>query len=503
MKAKISLLNFTRVFCSMRNAVQNAKPYSEVPTVSVPKFILRNLPGGKYYKKSLKEIQESFYNEFGNIFKLPAMFGKPEMIFIYKADDFETTSRAEGALPIRMSFDTLKYYRATKQSEVYAEYGSLATSDGEKWYKTRSQVNPIMLQPKVVQMYTKQIDEVSKEFVQIMRDIKDDKNEMPKDFKDYISRWSIESIATIAVEKRLNILSGKTDDERGKKFINVTLQFFEKLSDFEMKPSIWRYYETKAFKELMEVYDSMTSIIFSYVDEAIKRFENEETKGTNEIQEESVLRKLLKVNKNLAFVVASDLLVSDLTTSVVVFTLYLLAKNPEKQEKLRSELMSIMTNKNSPIKSENMKNLPYLRAVIKESLRIFPIGSGNTRNLSKDVVLAGYHVPKDTMVFMNAYIELSNPKYYPEPEKFIPERWLRDEKYENWRSKEINPFAFLPFGFGARSCIGKRFGELQIENIIMNIIRNFKLEWNYPDMKVRSLLANFPDSDLKFKITEV
>ncbi|KAG5667201.1 hypothetical protein PVAND_015192 [Polypedilum vanderplanki] len=121
MKAKISLLNFTRVFCSMRNADQNTKPYSEVPTVSVPKFILRNLPGGKYYKKSLKEIQESFYNEFGNIFKLPAMFGKSEMIFIYKADDFETAIRAEGIWPVRISLDTLKYYRDLKHPKVYEQ----------------------------------------------------------------------------------------------------------------------------------------------------------------------------------------------------------------------------------------------------------------------------------------------------------------------------------------------------------------------------------------------
>ncbi|KAG5667200.1 hypothetical protein PVAND_015191 [Polypedilum vanderplanki] len=53
------------------------------------------------------------------------------------------------------------------------------------------------------------------------------------------------------------------------------------------------------------------------------------------------------------------------------------------------------------------------------------------------------------------------------------------------------------------SCIGKRFAELQMELLIANVIRNFKLEWNYPDMKIKRLLANFPDSELKIKITEV
>lgn len=129
----------------------------------------------------------------------------------------------------------------------------------------------------------------------------------------------------------------------------------------------------------------------------------------------------------------------------------MLAKHPQKQEKLRLELLKILPEKNSPLLAENMKNLPYLRAVIKETFRVLPVAGGNARRVVKDIVLDGYQIPKNTLVAMSAYNELANPKNYPEPEKFLPERWLRDhEDAKCLRSKENNPFAYLPFGFGVR-----------------------------------------------------
>ena len=78
--------------------------------------------------------------------------------------------------------------------------------------------------------------------------------------------------------------------------------------------------------------------------------------------------------------------------------MYCLAKHPEKQEKLREELMKILPNKDSCLTSENMKNMPYLRACIKEGTRIYPAVSGNLRKTGNDVVLQGYQIPKGVIV---------------------------------------------------------------------------------------------------------
>ena len=66
-----------------------------------------------------------------------------------------------------------------------------------------------------------------------------------------------------------------------------------------------------------------------------------------------------------------------------------------------------------------------------------------------------------------------------------------------------HPFAFLPFGFGARMCVGRRFAELEIEVLVTRLVQNYKIEWNYDDMKIKSVLVNVPDGDLKFKFTEI
>lgn len=74
--------------------------------------------------------------------------------------------------------------------------------------------------------------------------------------------------------------------------------------------------------------------------------------------------------------------------------LYYLAINPDKQNILREELLKILPEKDSPLTAENMKNMPYLRACIKEAQRMMPVLSGIIRAPTQDIVLSGYHVPK-------------------------------------------------------------------------------------------------------------
>lgn len=148
-----------------------------------------------------------------------------------------------------------------------------------------------------------------------------------------------------------------------------------------------------------------------------------------------------------------------------------------------------------------MRNMPYLRAVIKESMRVLSVVIGTGRKLAKDVVLSGYHVPKDTHVIMPTLFELASPKQYPQPSKFIPERWLRDNNdHQCPLAKNAHPFTFTPFGFGSRMCVGKRIADLEMEVLIANVIRNFKLEWSYPDIKINYTFVNIPNSEMKFKV---
>lgn len=95
--------------------------------------------------------------------------------------------------------------------------------------------------------------------------------------------------------------------------------------------------------------------------------------------------------------------------------------------------------------------------------------------------------------------------YFEKASEFIPERWLKvpDDEINITPAKNTNGFVYLPFGFGPRSCIGRRLADLEIETFISRMIRTFKIEWNYPDMEFASKLLNAPVGDMKFKLTDI
>lgn len=161
------------------------------------------------------------------------------------------------------------------------------------------------------------------------------------------------------------------------------------------------------------------------------------------------------------------------TSTAVLGVLYQLAKNPEKQEILRREIIEKLPNKDSPLTAELMTNMPYLMAVIKESLRLRPVAMGTARRCDKDLVLSGYLVPKGKDMMMSQMILSTDEEYFKKGNEFLPERYLKKSSSENAELQGQNPFAFLPFGFGSRMCIGKRFADLEMEVVVSKWVVEF------------------------------
>ena len=90
-----------------------------------------------------------------------------------------------------------------------------------------------------------------------------------------------------------------------------------------------------------------------------------------------------------------------------------------------------------------------------------------------------------------------DPKQFPEPEKFIPERWIVHKK-------NIHPFSVRNFSHGPRMCIGKRFAELEIQVAVTKLLQNFTIEWaaNY-EMETVNDLVNTPEKPLVFKFNDI
>jgi cytochrome P450 family 12 len=187
--------------------------------------------------------------------------------------------------------------------------------------------------------------------------------------------------------------------------------------------------------------------------------------------------------------------------------MYCLAKNPDKQEKLRSELMKIMPHENTSLTEENMSNLPFLRAVMKETLRLYPPATINIRRITDDgFVLRGYQIPKGTDILLGMAEVYRDQKYFERPNEFIPERFLRPETSGEacpMSLRQKHSFAYLPFGYGPRFCVGKRIAEMEIETFLCRLFRKYQVEWHHSDMAVQPAMVLLPASELKFKLTKL
>lgn len=486
------------------DAWKNAKPFDQIPGPSLLSLVFSLLPGGKYHKMTMIEMIQGERKKYGDLMKLPGLSGNPPVVLSHDPELFKIIFRSEGQWPYRRGLECINYYRAKVRPGLYTKYCGLIQSQGKAWGEFRSAVNPTMIQPKTIKIYIPTIDTVVNDFVDRIRKIRNPTTlEMPPNFEDELNQWALESIGAIAFDTRLGLIGSGSTDSRSKKLISSLKVLFEVPFQLDFKPSPWRYISTPKYRQFVKAMDTFTDMSSSYIEEAEERIKKHPSKPDHE---QSVLEKLLKVDRVIAHQMAMDMLMAgvDTTSGTFIYLLLHLAKNPDKQKKLQEEIFSILPEKDTPLTEQNMANMPYLRACFKEAQRLNPILNGTMRKVDRDLISNGYQIPKGTEVAMGAINLQRQDDIFPDAMKFLPERWLKGEAAGGCPSaKTAHPFIFLPFGFGPRMCIGKRFAQMEIEVLTSRLLRNFFVEWNYPDLKSKTLGLNFPSGKFMFKLTDI
>ncbi|XP_032897020.1 cytochrome P450 3A8-like [Amblyraja radiata] len=156
------------------------------------------------------------------------------------------------------------------------------------------------------------------------------------------------------------------------------------------------------------------------------------------------------------------------TSNTLSYVAYSLAVHPDVQKKLQQEIDEAFPNK-APPTYDGVMYLEYLEMVICETLRLYPPAPRLERICKKDVKLNGVTIPKDTVVVIPAYALHRDPKYWPEPEEFRPERFSKEAR------ETLNPAVYLPFGMGPRNCIGMRFAQLMMKMALVSLLQNLTL----------------------------
>ncbi|MGW2226888.1 cytochrome P450 [Streptomyces formicae] len=162
------------------------------------------------------------------------------------------------------------------------------------------------------------------------------------------------------------------------------------------------------------------------------------------------------------------LLAAHHTTGVAVsWTLHLLGRHPEAARRVADELDRVLGDRAAPDYAD-LRRLTYLDMVVKESMRLFPPGPYGAREATEPLALGGYEIPAGATVFYPFWAVHMNPRYWPEPEAFRPERFTPQEAAGRPR------LAYIPFGVGPRSCEGAQLSMIEAELVLAVLLKRFR-----------------------------
>ncbi|CAK8695941.1 unnamed protein product [Clavelina lepadiformis] len=263
-------------------------------------------------------------------------------------------------------------------------------------------------------------------------------------------------------------------------FDNFSLQMFV----FAPK-SIYIYPFSQSYKKMEKLLEDFEEIINKVITEHEEAFDKEHPRDLMD-----AFLKIMKEGKDKNFDMEQlRMYIRDIfeggietTTNTLNWSLICLLHYPEIQTKLREEIREIVGQSGS-VKMSHKDDMPYTNAFIEENLRFVtstPLGFQHKTN--QDAEINGYVIPKDTTVTTNIWAVHNDPKYFDEPEKFKPERFI-DEKGNFIKSEHV-----IAFSVGGRRCMGEHLGRMEIFIFLVSMIQRFEIlpdpESKIPDLNV-------------------
>lgn len=186
------------------------------------------------------------------------------------------------------------------------------------------------------------------------------------------------------------------------------------------------------------------------------------------VQREGEKKRRLTDDEILANSVTFLLAGADTTATALSWLAYCLATNLDVEEKLIAEIDNDLCGKKPSY--DNVFKLQYLDMVLSETLRLYSPATRSNRQVVRDTVICGKTIPGGVSVTFPISGMHRLPEFWPEPEKFDPERFSPDNK------EKINRFAYMPFGLGPRNCVGMRLALLEVKMAIVSLLQRYKIE---------------------------
>ncbi|XP_037573717.1 cytochrome P450 3A41-like [Dermacentor silvarum] len=442
-------------------------------------------PSLKLFYKSIHDIDDARYRKYGKVFgafesnKLILFVAEPELVKQVLVKDFPS-------LPNRRAFT---FYDPLLDN-------MMSITPVEQWRKIRPAASPAFSTGKLRKM-NYLIEDCAVMTAEHLKKAASNKEDI--DVKQFFGHYTLDVIARCAFATRLDSHSDQTNE-----FVTKSRQAFSG----RITPCLFLFFAFPAIAKMLRL-QPFNSDIFLYFKQIcqniIKGRQDKQSRhedflqlmmdaqegnlgstseNTNERDNElfnlgSDLKpdtsfssnKTLTEDESMSQCVLFFIAGQDTTSTVISFTLYLLAIHPDVQEKLREEVDECFEVHGEHPHLDVVTKLKYLHCVVSESLRMYPPATRIERSPYEDYVLGdtGVKVKKGELVAIPVYSMHYDPQYFPDPLKFDPERFS-DENVES-----IQPYTYLPFGAGPRNCIGMRFALQAVKLSILYTIRNVKV----------------------------
>ncbi|XP_071567882.1 cytochrome P450 9e2-like [Temnothorax nylanderi] len=352
---------------------------------------------------------------------------------------------------------------------------NLVVLHGERWREVRSILSPAFTSSKMKSMF-KLMSHCGVDFSNFLAELPSKKRTM--EMKDVFTRYTNDVIATCA-------FGVSVDSMRNPK--NDFYMYGTEATNF--KSFLFKLYILKACPWLARI------LGLTIVSEKIANFFRDLIKTTIKTRDENCIVRpdmLQLMMESRGKDGKTELTVDDIvahaflfffggfesTSTLMCFAAHEIAVNQDIQEKLQKEIDQVLEETNGQAPYEAVNGMEYLDAVINEALRMYPASSMVDRMCLKDLELPPalpgikpFTIKKGCGIWVPVYGLQNDPKYFQEPEKFDPERFLSERKKDS-----LNCGAYLPFGLGPRMCIGNRFALLETKVLLFHLLARCELK---------------------------
>ncbi|XP_046374373.1 probable cytochrome P450 49a1 [Haliotis rufescens] len=455
----------------------NARPFKEMPgpagLYSLPVLgpLLQFHPFTDYKLETAHKLFDSLHDQHGRTFRV--MLNGWTVV---TADPvgIEDVYLNEGQLPSRPDLTVYIHYCEKNEKEK-----GMGVVNGMDWRRLRTALSRQLMRPASPHQYLPPQNAVADDLIYRMKT----HTYSPEEYREELFKFAAESIAVVAFNKRLGFLSDdlSTVSPENDEYLQQVKKFFSCLGKDGSNPPFYKIFPTKYYRD----FEHAANVGYSYgrkeVKLALKTMEAQKKEGTFDPEAPNLILTLLsnpKISMGDITALLQDILVAgtDSTAKNMECFLFHLGCNRDVQRRLYEEVVEVVGHAQSgrPLEAGQMETMPYYRACQTESFRkLYPVMLGSPRIMPRDSVIAGFHVPKGTCVLCNNRRLMMDEEYFQDPARYDPDRWRRDEhrKYIS----NIPKFANLPFGFGVRNCLGRRFALQEIWLGVVKIIQNFEV----------------------------